>query len=304
MVKDKLVVAVIAAFNRKELLKEGLQALIAQKYPNLKVVVVDNASTDGTKEYIEDLVDEKKIYYIRSEKNLGSSGGFNLGIKKAFELKCDYVWILDDDTIVHDDSLKILMDYASKLNEDFGFLGSKVLWKDGNLCKMNLQRTSVFKTNEDYKSPIVQIMLSSFVSMLIKKEVIEELGLPMEAFFIWTDDWEYSRRISRKHKSYLINESVVTHKCASNEGGNIAIDDPNRLFRYKYAFRNDGYFYRREGILGCLYLFLRQFYYLFKILFSNSKMKMKKIGIVFSSTFKGFFFNPPIKYIDDKKNKI
>lgn len=302
--KEKNVVTTITTFNRKELLKESVEALLEQSYKNLKIVIVDNASSDGTKDYIKDLVDSKKVYFIRSEKNLGASGGFNIGIRKAFELGCDYVWIMDDDTIVHKDSLENLVNSAKKLKDDFGFLGSKVLWKDGSLCKMNLQRNTVFKTNNDYESSLVEVTLSSFVSFFLKRATIEQMGLPMEVFFIWGDDWEYSRRISQKYKCYLVNDSVVTHKCSSNSGGNIAIDDVSRLNRYEYAFRNDGYFYKREGIKGYLYLILRQFYYLFKILFSKSKMKFKRIKIVFGCTFKGFFFNPPIEYVNENKGDV
>ena len=304
MVSDRHgVFAVIAAFNRKELLREGIEALIHQDYDDLKIMVVDNASIDGTEEYIKDLIDNKKVFYKKLEKNLGSSGGFNEGIRELYKMNPKYVWILDDDTIVHKDSLTKLLSAAKELNDNFGILGSKVLWKDGNLCKMNIQRKTLFKDNNDFDSHLVKITLSSFVSMFIKIDTIERFGLPIEDFFIWTDDWEYSRRISRKVDCYLVNDSIVTHKCNSNMGGSIEKDSKDRLFRYQYVFRNDVYFYKREGLKGILYVFLRQFYYLIKILFSKSDAKLEKIVIVFKNTCKGFNFNPKIEYLDNKKIK-
>ena len=67
-------------------------------------------------------------------------------------------------------------------------------------------------------------------------------------FFIWTDDWEYTRRISRKYKCYVVTDSEVIHKTKSNIGANIAIDSEDRIERYRYAYRNEMYLYKREGL--------------------------------------------------------
>ena len=79
--------------------------------------------------------------------------------------------------------------------------------------------------------------MASFVSLFIKASVIKQLGLPIKEFFIWTDDWEYTRRISRKYNCYLVNKSVVTHKSKSNMGADIINDSEDRLDRYKYIYR-------------------------------------------------------------------
>ena len=304
MVKNNdLVCAIIATYNRKELLLEGIKALLNQKYKNLKIIVVDNASTDGTEEYLKKVIDNKRVFLKHLKKNLGSSGGFNEAIRVASKMNPKYIWFLDDDTIVHNDSLSKLLDVANELNDDFGFLGSKVLWKDDSICKMNIPRKTPFRSNDNFDDKVVPIVTSSFVSMLLKMETVYKYGLPMEAFFIWTDDWEYSRRLSRNLPCYLVNDSVVTHKCPSNNGSNIVSDSPDRLWRYEYAFRNEGYYYKREGIKGYLYLLLRQFYYIPKILFSRSKTKFSKIKTVFKSTWRGFLFNPPVEYLKGGRNR-
>ncbi len=294
---DKGVIAIVVTYNRKELLKECINALKKQSYKNCRILVVDNGSTDNTYDYIKNLIDDKKVIYKNTGENLGGAGGFNFGVKEAYKLGCDYMWLMDDDSIVHKDSLEMLLNYDKKLKGKYGFLASKVLWKDESICKMNMQRKSIFKTNVDYESKIVPVVTSSFVSFFVKTTVVEELGLPIKEFFIWTDDWEYSRRISRKYPSYLINESVVTHKCNSNFGCDIVQEKNDRLWRYNYAFRNEGYYYRREGIVGVIYILLRQFYYLLRIVFSSTKDKLKKIKIVFGKTCEGLKFNPPIEYL-------
>ena len=295
---NKKVIAVVVTYNRKELLKECIDALKKQNYRDCKILIIDNASTDGTYDSIKSLIDGKKIYYKNTHKNLGGAGGFNFGIKEASKIGCDYVWLMDDDSIVHKNSLEKLLEYDEKLKGEYGFLASKVIWKDNSICKMNIPRKSLFKSNNDFESDMVNIITSSFVSFFTKMSTVREVGLPISEFFIWTDDWEYSRRISRKYPSYLINKSIVTHKCNSNFGCNIVYEKDDRLSRYNYAFRNEGYYYRREGIVGILYVFLRQFYYLLSIIFSSCDKKIKRLCIVFKNTFKGFFFYPKVEYLD------
>ena len=75
--ENKSVIAVIVTYNRKTLLKESIEALLNQKYKNIKVLVIDNASTDGTQEYIADIIDNDKVNYINTGKNLGGAGASN-----------------------------------------------------------------------------------------------------------------------------------------------------------------------------------------------------------------------------------
>ncbi len=106
----KKVIAVVVTYNRKELLKECIEALINQDYKNCEILIVDNASTDGTKEFIEKYIKDSKIIYKNTGSNLGGAGGFNYGIRKACELGCDFVWVMDDDWIVKKDTLTKLLD--------------------------------------------------------------------------------------------------------------------------------------------------------------------------------------------------
>lgn len=96
----KSVAAVVVTYNRKELLKEAIDALLMQSVAEADVLVVDNASTDGTKDYIADYIDQGQIIYINTGENLGGAGGFNFGMRKACEAGYKYVWIMDDDAIV------------------------------------------------------------------------------------------------------------------------------------------------------------------------------------------------------------
>ncbi len=295
---SKSVIAVVVTYNRKELLKEAIEALLNQYYTNCKVLVIDNASTDGTREYIDSLVDEQKVIYKNTGANLGGAGGFNFGMKEAAKLGADFIWLMDDDCIVHKHTLSNLIIADGKLNGDYGFLSSKVLWKDGNICEMNVQRKTLTKNVTDFENGLVGVTMASFVSFFVPMKIVKEKGLPIKDFFIWTDDWEYSRRISREYPCYLVNKSVVTHKSANNIGANIATDTDDRLDRYNYLYRNDAYLYRREGIKGFLYEVPRLCGHVFRVLRSDCNKKMERIKIIIGATFKGLKFNPEIEHVD------
>lgn len=294
----KKVVAVVVTHNRKELLYECISSLMSLDNSGLFVMVVDNASTDGTYEYISEFAKSDRFCYCNTGENLGGAGGFNYGMKKALETDCDFVWIMDDDCIVRPDTLDKLLEADTSLNGEYGFLSSIAEWTDGSICNMNIQKTGLRSKIDDYSSPIVPIIMATFVSAFFKREIILETGLPIKEFFIWSDDLEYTRRISKKYPCFAVTNSRVTHKMHSNEKVNIATDSPERLFRYEYLYRNEVYVYRREGFKGKLYLFLRLCLHSVKVLFSKKRGRFSKIRIILSSARRGFKFKPQIEYID------
>lgn len=291
--------AVVVTYNRRNLLEENLKALISQEGCNLDIIVVDNASSDGTVDMVKAIAeDSNNIHYYNTGKNLGGAGGFNKGIKIAAENNSyDYVWVMDDDCIPRSDALKNLINAAKTLDDDFGFLSSKVLWQDGSICTMNIPRESMYKNLQDYSHDLQRVEMASFVSLFLKRETIIQEGLPIKDFFIWTDDWEYTRRISRNKQCYWVKNSIVMHKSVSNIGANIYSDSSERIDRYYYLYRNDVYLYRREGIKGLMYEVARLTGHLIKVLLSPCEQKGKRVKKIFEGTLAGLSFYPPIEYI-------
>ena len=117
--KKKKILAVVVTYNRKELLSECIEALLKQECDFLDVLIIDNASTDGTRRYIDKYVKNKRVLYENTGSNIGGSGGFNYGMKKGVELGYDYIWLMDDDTIVKKDSLTNLLKADEYLKGDF-----------------------------------------------------------------------------------------------------------------------------------------------------------------------------------------
>ena len=109
--KQVAVNAVIVTFNRKELLERCIQAILNQTYSVKNIVIIDNASTDGTDKLLKELdyLDNEKILYRRLSTNIGGAGGFHEGMKFAHSLRQDWCWIMDDDVIPATDCLEELV---------------------------------------------------------------------------------------------------------------------------------------------------------------------------------------------------
>lgn len=288
------VAAVIVTYNRKELLRQCLEKLQEQTV-SLDIIVVDNASTDGTADLFRSSKDN--IYYFNTCSNLGGAGGFNYGVRKGVEAGYRYLWLMDDDTFPTATSLAELLNAAKELDDNFGFLSSLAYWTDGQLCNMNIQRKNMKEKISLEDKNLTKIIMATFVSFFVKTETVQEIGLPIKDFFIWSDDLEYTRRISKKYDCYLITESKVVHAMKGNQKVNIVNDSDDRISRYRLLYRNEMYVYRREGIGGILYYMERVIYHILKVLMSKSNNKIKKIGIIFSSVKDGVHFNPPIEYV-------
>ena len=301
----KKTVAVIVTYNRIGLLKECIEAL-AKSDELVDVLIVNNASSDGTKEYldtVDELYNDIKFYIYNMNENLNGAGGYNYGLNEAAKLNYKYIWLMDDDCIVNRNSYNELLKVADELNDNFGFLSSKVLWKDGSICKTNVQRKSVARKIRDFSSHVVNVDFASFVSCLVKTEDVLNVGLPIKEFIIWTDDLEWTRRLTYKKvyeeakPGYLCNDSVVTHKCANNFGVTIVKDTKERLPRYKYIYRNDVVCFRREGIRGHIYMIVRNLYHIVRILLFAPYDKLDRINVLLKGYFEGYKYYPDIEYV-------
>ena len=293
---------VVVTYNRKKLLQENIEALLKQTVRDtLEIIIIDNASTDGTFEAIKDYIDNNEIVYINTGSNLGGAGGFQYGIRYAAEHDYEFVWVMDDDCIPNENALEKFYEADKKLEGNYGFLSSKVLWKDLNICNMNIQRRTLTKNLNNFRQELIPAVMASFVSLFIKTTIVKKVGLPIKEFFIWTDDWEYTRRISREYSCYVVSNSTVIHKSVSNIGANIYNDSPERLERYNYLYRNDVYLYRREGLKGFVYEFFRLSAHILRVIFQAKNNKFKRIQYILKGTNEGLKFNPQIEYIQSDK---
>lgn len=293
------VVAVVVTYNRLELLKENINALLIQKYNNFDIMIIDNASTDGTEKYVRG-IDNNKIKYINTGSNLGGAGGFSFGVRQAIEKGYDYAWLMDDDTIPSSEALDSFMNKVNKFRGEFSYLASVVRWKDGLLCEMNKQYLSQEWGNEInmMKNNLIPVNSSSFVSFFVDLNIAKKVGLPQKDFFIYGDDWEYSLRLSSVKPGYLDLDSEVVHKMKNNASIDIVNESEDRLDRYFYNYRNLYYIHRKYLSSKKLMLYKLKYYYtVVQILSSKNSKKIKRIFVMRKGMKKGKKYNPAIEYV-------
>lgn len=292
------VAAIIVTYNRKEMLQGCIECVLSQKSAECDLLIIDNASTDGTKELIAPQIDNRRVFYFSTGSNLGGAGGFQFGLRKAYEMGYEYFWMMDDDTKPDEYALKKLLDEKDRLRDDFGFLSGEAVWKDGTPCCMNIQKTGILHNRLKYIGEDQQVVMATFVSFFTRREVVRDVGLPIKEFFIWSDDFEYSRRISRKYPCYFVKESRVLHDMAKNEKVGIESESDDRLWRYRYLYRNEVYLYRREGIKGRIYMIVRVLLHSVRVLTrKGADGRAKKLSVIWSSYLNGFHFHPEIEYL-------
>lgn len=297
----KRIAAVVVTYNRKELLKQCLEHILAQTV-ECDIWVIDNASTDGTVPYLRQMQKEKRIRVICPGQNLGGAGGFNLGVRRVVEAGYSWLWLMDDDTLPRPDALEHLLEADRYLKGHYGFLSSAVLWKDGKGCRMNRQKLKKGSYEEIglLEQGLLPVEQATFVSMFLRAETVKSAGLPVKEFFIWGDDLEYSRRLAVRMKlpCYLAGKSQVVHAMGSNTGSCIATDGPERMERYRYAYRNENFAYRYEGVKGFLYYLAKCLFNVCRIWIRANNHRCRRSWIVLSQMVSGLWFNPKIEQID------
>jgi GT2 family glycosyltransferase len=205
----------------------------------LDTIVVDNGSTDSS---VVDL--EKKypwVHLVKTGKNLGFTGGNNVGISEALGRNAEYIWLLNNDTIVDKDALKLVdaFDDAS-----VGIAGSKiyfapgheyhkaryskkeqgkVFWFAGGVIDWQNMYASHFGVDEVDNGQYDKKRLTDFItgcSMMIRREVIEKIGMLDDAYYLYYEDVDYSLRAKNAGYSLMYYPmSVVWHVNAGSTGG-------------------------------------------------------------------------------------
>jgi GT2 family glycosyltransferase len=230
------VASVIVTYNRLSLLKECIDSIRNQTFQPDKVIVVNNNSTDGTREWL----DEQTDLWVIHQENLGGAGGFHRGIKEAYNSCYDWFWCMDDDTISLPDTLEKLVTnpYFIK-KQEVGYLSSIVKWVDGSIHYMNMHPSAEINWyGTVLENKCVSITTTSFVSILINRIAVAKVGLPIKEFFIWHDDIEYTQRISKYFRNYYVLDSIAIHKTPSNSIAG-AVEKDASFYRKKcYGLRN------------------------------------------------------------------
>lgn len=211
------VASVTVAYKAAAVLPRHIEALLRQTRPVQEIVVVDNASSDGTRELLAERYPQVTI--LPMSQNVGVGGGVAAGMAyAALEKRHDWVWTFDGDSVPNDDALEALLDGTESLGSNGGEVGvaaglaihqetstcyPPLLWRDGY----------VKPSAEQLRQPIwfADLVISS--GSMVRRDVVEKVGLPRADFFIYFVDYEYCLRVrSHGYRIAVVTRSRFTHE--------------------------------------------------------------------------------------------
>lgn len=290
----KKVFIVVLNWNRKDDTIRCLESLEKIQNPNIKIqiIVVDNGSTDGSIEEIKNQKPKiKNLNIIENKKNLGFAAGNNTGIKYAMENGVDFVLILNNDTLV-DKSLLVHLIKAAEKYKNAGVFSpkiyfapgfefrkeryskkdlGKVIWYAGGIIDWDnvlASNRGVDEVDKGQHDKITEIDFATGACMFVRREVLQEVGLFDERYFMYFEDADLSQRAKRYDwKVLFVPDAKLWHKVAQSSGIGSNLND---------------YFITRNRLLfGMRYAPLRAKFALFReslrLLFSGRKWQKRGI---------------------------
>lgn len=215
---------VLVTFNRIDDLKKTLLAYDSQIVKPQFVLVVDNNSTDGTKEYLNEWEKQSSefCHYVLSlSENIGGSGGFYMGMKEALNHQCDWIFVADDDAVPHKAMLKELVDFSNTHMEEMDQISAlctsvnnKGKCSGIHRCRIRKSILGYFESyvsEEEYEKEYFEIDIYSFVGTMIRKSALEKAGLARKEFFIYNDDYEHAVRVGKTGRIICVPKAIMYH---------------------------------------------------------------------------------------------
>lgn len=265
------VAAIVVTFNRKDLLPQCLEGIFTQTRKVDHIFLIDNASTDGTVEVVQELYkNNHAITYVRLTENTGSAGGFHEGVKAAYEWGADWIWFLDDDVSPRLDCLEIMLTYEhisqcihphKRDSEGKDFIWESV-FSPATVSATFLDNLS-FKNGKDFTF----VNMGCFEGMLIHRDIVKKIGFPDKSFFIAGDDVLYGFFASFYTNVIYVKDAMLDKLVPFNR-----ISSP--IFLY-YAVRNQFLIRNRIKEIGLYNKRLFRLYLFSFVLYSVSKQTIR-----------------------------
>lgn len=248
------IAAIVVTYNRIAALRETLPRLLAEELDH--VVVVENGSTDGTREWLAEQTDPR-LLVLRPEGNLGGAGGFELGLRAAAErFDPDWTVLMDDDARPQPGAIATFRtDTLPGLDADTGAVAAAVFLPDGEICEMNRptrnpfwsarlmwrtmrKGTAAFHLDDaDIRGQTsCQIDVASFVGFFLSRAGLRRAGLPDGGMFIYGDDVSYSLRLRHAGMTLIFDPRLRFEHACGSLGTDMAL---RPMWKIYYLARNN-----------------------------------------------------------------
>lgn len=242
--------AVVVTFNRLALLKGCIDSLRKQTKPLDAIIVINNSSTDGTKQWLDAQPDLTVIH----QENGGGAAGFYRGMKEAYARDFDWIWMMDDDVDPLINCLEkmitanaVYKNQFDVLQPDRKFFNSESEWRYGS--KFNFRNpfkpeaTIPVKSSDFLDQEKIKTIVSfPFEGPMFSRKVIEKVGWVDKRYFIFYDDTDYSARVHQAgFKVGLVRDAIMT-KMINPPLNGISVD-----WKLYYRIRNQIIIDRKFG---------------------------------------------------------
>lgn len=242
------VAIVVVTYNRADLLERMLAGLARLDPAPDAVIVVDNASTDHTPEVLaraQETAGLAGLEVLRSEENLGGAGGFHHGVREAHARGFDRIWLMDDDVVPAPDCLGVLLaqgpdfsDCLMAVREDpDGHLVEKAATRFDLRNPLAIRpKTGMVETayGERARMPErVELQNVAFEGFMVRRAVVDAIGLPDPSYFIFYDDVDFALRARRAgYRIWAVRDAVLVRQ--------LDFDQQHDLSGWKgyYMYRN------------------------------------------------------------------
>lgn len=250
---DNTVTGSIVTYNNMLTIEKTLKTLFEQtRDVDFKLYVVDNGSVDGTPEYIEE--NFPQVCVIRSGENVGFGAGHNIAIKK---ISSKYHAIINPDIVLCENVIKKMADYMDE-NPDIGLLSPRICFPDGRdqiLGKRNprLKYLIASRLRGDEPSELLKeyAMLDCDLSkptpienatgcfMLLRTDILKNLGGFDDGFFMYFEDADLARRVNKVSKCVYYPDAIVNHVWGRESKRNfkLMLIHINSMFRYFFKWK-------------------------------------------------------------------
>ena len=246
-IRHMKVAIVVLSWNSKKYIGKCLNSLKKIEAPRIEIILVDGGSTDGSPKYLQANYSEFKL--IETNKNLGYAGGNNVGLKYALGQNADFVWVVNPDIVVDQDSLKEALKVMTK-DDKIAVVGSKVYFSPGfefhknRYTKKNLGKVIWYAGGEnDWKNIFAvhygmnevdngqnnkekEVDFATGSSMLIRCDVLRQIGLLDDKYFLYYEENDLCQRIKKVgYKIMYAPKSVVWHMVGQATGVGSSLAD-------------------------------------------------------------------------------
>lgn len=240
------IACIIVTFNRIHLLQECIEAVRRQTYKDFDIIVINNGSSDGTKEWLDEQPDIMAI----NQENVGGAGGFYTGMKVAFEKGYEWIWMMDDDGLADSHQLENLLHGSEKCHSKFV---NSLVCNINNPSKLAFglvnNAVGITELEEAQTSDFILDSINPFNGTFIHRDVISSIGLIKKEMFIWGDEMEYTYRARKAGFSqFTITSALHYHPTIKSQQVNIfpfvnryKVDVPANKKRAYIKYRNNGY---------------------------------------------------------------